>query len=584
MRRTLARENRAALQWVVAPDPADSGAPTSALARELGLPPALVQILYSRGYTSAEAIGRFLLPRFSDLCDPFLLPNMQSAIERIVLALAENEKIMVFGDYDVDGLTASALLFLVFNRLGANVSNYVPNRLSEGYGLSPDGFLEAKRRGVTLVVSVDCGITAVDEVAFAREQGIDCVITDHHEPGRVLPKAVAAVNPKLGGEGALGEELSGVGLAFKVAQALYRRLGQDELELEEHLDLVALGTSADIVPLIGENRILTKFGLAQIAKTTKPGLKSLAFVAGLMGQEISTGQVVFVLAPRINAVGRLGDAEKAFKLLTTRDELVAAECARHLDAENRRRKDIDEKTLEEALELIEQQVDFANDRAIILASPGWHLGVIGIVASRLVERFHRPTVLIAIDGAEGKGSARSIPGFHLHDALKECQELLTRFGGHKYAAGLSLPSENIESFRGKLQRVSAERLSEEDLIPKLYLDAEVDFDQIDAKFVELVEQFAPFGPQNMRPTFVTRKAELFGQPQVVGNGHLKFKARQSASGGDRVFDCIGFGMGHRASELVAGRTKVDLAYVVEFNEWNGARRMQLRLKDLRLSG
>ena len=434
-------------------------------------------------------------------------------------------------------------------------------------------------RGITLIISVDTGVTAVDEVEYARSLGIECILTDHHEPGETLPKAVALVNPKQKKCHYSGGELSGVGVAFKLAQALYRRLQQDEGELEEHLDLVALGTSADIVPLVGENRILTKFGIRQISRTTKPGLKSLTFVSGLMGKEIGTGQVVFILAPRINAIGRLGDAQLAIKLLTTKDERIASEIARKLDQENQRRKNIDEQTLHEALEQIRQSVDLNNDRAIVLASEGWHQGVIGIVASRLVERYHLPTVMIAIDNGEGKGSARSIPGFHLCDALRECEDLLLRYGGHKYAAGLTIDPGQIDAFRQRLKEVSGRILSDEDLVAKLYIDSEIELSDIDNELLDTIETFAPFGPQNMRPIFLTRNCEVLGQPYCVGKNHLKMKVRK----GDGVFDVIGFGFGDWARQLSGRGNLLDLVYVIEYNTWEGHTRIQLRLKDLRLA-
>jgi single-stranded-DNA-specific exonuclease len=498
---------------------------------------------------------------------------------------------MIYGDYDVDGITSASLMFLILNRLGANVSYYLPNRLVEGYGISEDGLQEAENRDIDLLISVDCGITAVEEVNYARRKGLDCIITDHHEPGENIPDAAhhepgenipdaaAIVNPKLDGETNPGFELSAVGVAYKFAQALYRKLGQDETQLEEHLDLVALGTAADIVPMIGENRILTKFGLDQIARTTKPGLKSLIFISGLMGQKIGTGQVVFILAPRINAIGRLGDAEKAIKLLTTRNESQASRIARILNAENKRRKDIDEKTLNEALEQMEERIDLEKDRAIVLSSRGWHQGVIGIVASRLVERFHKPTVMIAIDGAEGKGSARSIPGFHLYDALRKCETHLIRYGGHKYAAGLSIAPEKIETFRKCLNEVSSEMLTEEDLVPKLNIDAELELEYITDELVDILERFAPFGPQNMRPVFVTCGCEIVGTPHIVGKKHLKFRVRK----GEKILDCIGFNQGDFLNKLNYRPMIIDMVYIIEYNVWNGVKRIQIRTKAIKLS-
>ncbi len=569
-------QRTAPLKWVVAPEPEPSQ--VSHLATEIELPTNIVKILINRNLDTPEKINGFLHPHLSDLKDPFDMVGMKEGIERITQAFFNNEKIVIYGDYDVDGITATSLLYLVLNKLGAQVDFYLPNRLVEGYGLSKEGIDEAKMLGASLIVTVDTGISAVEEVEYANSQGIDVIVTDHHEAGITLPRAHAIINPKQPNCNYPGE-LSGVGVAFKFAQALYRSLNQDERELEEHLDLVALGTAADIVPLVGESRILTKFGIKQIARTTKPGLKSLTFVSGLMGKEISTGQVVFILAPRINALGRLGDARQAIRLLATRDERVAAEIARKLDSENKRRKEIDETTLKEALEQIEQTVDLDHDKAIVLAADGWHPGVIGIVASRLVERYNVPTVMISIDNDEGKGSARSIPGFHLCEALKECEHLLIRYGGHKYAAGLSIRKENIPAFREKFVAVSNRLLTEEDIIPKLHIDLEIELSEIDDRFMEVLESFAPFGPQNMRPIFLTRNCEVVGQPYIVGNNHLKMRVRK----GDAVFDVIGFGFGDMARLISSRGSLVDIVYVVEYNTYNNITRKQIRLKDIRLT-
>ena len=572
------------LKWELLPEP--DLQVVNQLATDLNLPPVVAKILVARGLKTKSEAEQFLTPSLANMQDPFVLGGMEKGVERIIQALRDKERIMIFGDYDVDGITATSLLFLVLNKLGAEVTYYLPNRLIEGYGLSEEGICEAERRGVRLIVTVDCGITAIDEVAYAKARGIDTIITDHHEPQPVLPQASAIINPKAAGQDYRGGELSGVGVAFKFAQAIFRRLGQDESELEDHLDLVALGTAADIVPLVGENRILTKLGMDQISRTTKPGLKSLIFVSGILGQKIGTGQVVFILAPRINAVGRLGDAELAIKLLTTKDEHKAAEMARALDEENRRRKHIDEVTLEEALELIEQNVDLASDKAIVLASSGWHQGVIGIVASRLVERFHRPTIMISIDGEEGKGSARSIPGFHLYDALKECEEFLLKYGGHKYAAGLSIAPDKIHPFRDKFIKVTGGKLTPEDMIPRLLIDSELELNQINPELVRILELLAPFGPQNMRPIFLTRNLHLWGEPYVVGNNHLRLRLKSSGAKGvkeSQVFDCIGFGMGDMIKPLTMSGIRVDLAYVVETNFWNDTYKIQLRIKDVKIS-
>ncbi len=569
--------NRAAsAKWVVPEQPDQVLVSDLAAATELSIP--AVKILCNRGFTNAEDISRFLDPQLTDLRDPFDMVGMKAAIERITVAFFENEKMVIYGDYDVDGITATSLLYMVMNKLGGQVSYYLPNRLVEGYGLSEKGINEAKEKGVSLIITVDTGVTAIAEIEYARSLGIDVIVTDHHEQGASLPKAVAIVDPKQ--EGCIyPDELSGVGVAFKVAQALYRSLNQDEHELEEHLDLVALGTAADIVPLIGENRVFTRFGIRQIARTTKPGLKSLTFVAGLMGKDISTGQVVFILAPRINALGRLGDAGEAVRLLSTRDERAASTIARKLDSENRRRKEIDTQTLREALVQMEEVVDIGTDRAIVLAGEGWHQGVIGIVASRLVERYHLPTIMISIKDGEGKGSARSIPGFHLCDALKQCEDLLIKYGGHKYAAGLSIKAEDIPAFRERFKAVSYQDLTSEDITAKLNVDLELELSDIDDAFMDAIEAFAPFGPQNMRPVFITRNCEIVGQPYTVGKNHLKMRVRK----GDAVFDVIGFGFGDWTRMIASEGCLIDIVYVVEYNTYNDITRKQIRLKDLRLT-
>ncbi len=568
-------KNRVKMRWVVAPDP--DFRLVDDLARRVDLPPLVVKILVNRGMTDPDRIIKFINPLMENLVDPFQIPGMEAGVDRTIQALQENETIMIYGDYDVDGITASALMFLVLNKLGANVHYYLPNRLVEGYGLSEEGIIEAERKGASLIISVDTGITAMREVEYAKEKFIDCVITDHHEPGDGIPNAAAVVNPKVAGEHSVGRELAGVGVAYKFAQGIYSKLGQDQSELFEHLDLVALGTSADVVPLVNENRILTYFGINQIMRSSKPGLKSLVFECDLMGKEITTSQIVFIIAPRINAVGRLGGAEKAIKLLTTKDTQTASSIAKFLEVENRRRKSIDENTLEEALAQIEKTIDLENDKAIVLHSEGWHQGVIGIVASRLVEKYYLPTVLIAVDNNEGKGSGRSIPGFHLHDALRSCEDLLLRYGGHKYAAGMSIAPDKIKEFQQRFKKVASEQLNPDDLVRKLHIDAELDLDDIDFDLVDNLERFAPFGPENMKPVFITRNLEVVGAPQVVGRNHLRMRVRR----GKKVFDVIGFGFGEYAEQLSLHGVDFDMAYVIEKNIHNGVTKIQLRVKDIR---
>jgi single-stranded-DNA-specific exonuclease len=487
---------------------------------------------------------------------------------------------MVYGDYDVDGITAVSLLYLVISQLGGDVTYYIPNRLEAGYGVNRDGILEAERLGVRLIISVDCGITAIEEVGFAQSRGIDFIVTDHHEAAQALPPAHAILNPKQPGDQYPASELAGVGVAYKLAQALHERTDQPRQALEEHLDLVALGTAADIVPLVGENRIFAHFGMRQIGLTRKPGLQSLSHISGLMENErdISPGQVIFGLAPRLNAAGRLGDSSRAVQLLITRDEEVARQIARELDLENKRRKAYDEQTLREALVKVENEVDLDADRVIVLDSDQWHPGVIGIVASRLVETFHLPTILVSVEGDEGKGSARSIPAFHLTEALRQCHMHLIKYGGHKYAAGLSIRREDIPKFRDRMKEVARTVLVPDDLVRKLSVDAVIDLHAIDDEFLAHLERFAPFGPHNTRPVFVSRGLKCAGQAQCVGpaDKHLRVRVRQ----GQTVLDAIGFGFGDLAETLNRPHVAFDLAFVPEYNFWQGQRRIQLRIRDL----
>ena len=564
------------MRWQLADEPDPQR--IKVLCKELSISPIIARIMLNRGIETVEQGRVFLHPRLWDLHDPFDFRDMELAVERIVTALKKKESIMIFGDYDVDGITATSLLYLVLTRLGANVSYYIPHRVNEGYGISATGIQEAGERGVTLIISVDCGITALEEVALAKSRGIDFIITDHHEIQDQLPEAHAILNPRWSDAHYPDKNLAGVGVAFKLAQGLYQRLGFNDSELETHLDLVALGTAADIVPLVRENRILTKFGLEQIAKTDKVGLRSLVEITGLLGEEMNTGRVVFILAPRINAVGRLGDAQRAITLLTTSQREQGRQAARFLNDVNRQRKNIDESMFLEAQTLIEKTVNLESDLAIVLASEKWHPGVIGIVASRVVEQYHRPTVLIALEDDQGKGSGRSIGGFNLYEALEECQEHLIRFGGHKYAAGLTIESKEVAAFREKLNSMAAEKLSSENLTPSLKIDAPIDLDQVDEDLFNTLSALAPFGPQNMRPVLVARDLEVVGYPRVVGQNHLKFKVRQN----ERVLEVIAFEMGGRLGDLQVGKPNLSIAFVLEENRWQGRASLQMRAKDLRI--
>ena len=547
------------------------------LSAQLNVSEVVTRILLNRGIRTFEEARRFLRPSLDDLYDPFAMADMDRAAERLGRAIRDGDPIMIHGDYDVDGVTSVALLKRVLGSLGANLSFYIPDRFREGYGLSKAGIEMAARREVKLLISVDCGIAAVEEVELANELGMEVIVTDHHEPGARIPDAFAVLNPKRKDCSYPFKELSGVGLAFKLLQATFLSEGLDLELVYDNIDLVALGCAADIVPLVHENRTLVKYGLRRIANTENAGLRALIETAELRGKTLGTGQIVFVIAPRINAAGRMDHARKAVDMLTTEEEEEAYRIAEELELENRSRREIDTRMFEEAVDMANRVEDIDERLSLVLASEGWHQGVIGIVASRVVERCRVPTVLISLEGDIGKGSARSIPGFDLYAALSECRSLLTTFGGHRYAAGLTIQRDRIDEFREAFCEVTRSRLRPEDRTPDLKIDGELRLNEIDDRLVRLLNYFAPFGPGNMRPVMVSEGVEVVGSPAIVGTNHLRFKARQNGA----IFDCIGFDMGDLLYRLNPGVPDLDLAYVIEENEWRGRKRIQLRIKDLR---
>ncbi len=563
------------MQWYVTDIP-DRNL-THELAEQLRVPALIARILVSRGITTFETARKFFRPAWEDLYDPFRMADMDKAVERICLALNQKESIFIYGDYDVDGITSVSLVTLFLRQLGATVTYYIPDRLKEGYGLSIAGIELAAEQGTTLMITVDCGITGVEEVKRARELGIDVIISDHHEPGAVLPEAVAILDPKRPGCSYPFKELAGVGVAYKLIQAVGQYCGLDEAAAREYIDLVALGSAADIVPLIDENRALVHKGMEKINRFERLGIRALAETSGLLNKKIGTGQLVFIMAPRINAVGRLGNAERAAELLITNSEPRAREIAKILEKENQTRKNIDEETFQQAVELMVSENGDDIPSAVVLSQVGWHSGVIGIVASRIVEKVYRPTIMIAVEDGVGKGSARSIPNFDVYSAIKRCEEHLLGFGGHKYAAGLTIAPEKIEAFRAAFCQAVEEEIKEEDLIQQIDVDAEISLDEITDKFIRLLNLFAPFGPKNMRPVFLSRNLQAVGTPQIVGRDHLKFRVRQKGN----VFDAIGFGLGSLHKRIAEGESNLDMIYVIEENFWNGQTRIQLRVKDLR---
>jgi len=563
------------VQWIVTES--ENREAVQYLIKVLHVPWVISKILVSRGITSFEQAQEFFRADWENLYDPFLMKDMHKATERAAQALEKHECIFIYGDYDVDGITSVSLLTLFFKKNGGDVVYYIPNRLEEGYGLSEAGIKRAAENGADLLISVDCGITALEEVNMANSHGIDVIICDHHEPGQKLPNAVAILNPKQKECGYPFKELAGVGVAYKLIQAISNKLNLNEEEHRKYIDLVALGSAADIVPMVDENRLLVKKGLERLNRLEHLGIRSLIKTAGLEGRKIGTGQVVFMLAPRINAVGRLGNAERAVRLLMSESEVQTREIAHIMEVENRSRKNIDEEIFFDAMSMVESQCDIRSDKAFVLAQDGWHSGVIGIVASRIVEQYFRPTVMIAINNGVGKGSARSIPNFDIYAALKRCADYLISYGGHRYAAGLTIRSDHIDGFRKNFKEVTQEMIGEDDLIQKLFVDSEIRLSDINQKLVRLLDLFAPFGPKNLRPQFLSRNLQVVGSPRIVGSNHLKFKVRQD----DEVFDAIGFNLGSLLYRLAPGENNLDMVYMIEENQWNGYQKIQLRVKDLR---
>jgi len=507
------------------------------------------------------------------------MDGMEKATTRVIDALTCNENIVVYGDYDVDGTCSTALLYMFLKELGAKVTYYIPNRIKEGYGISQLGIDFAKNNNNSLMISVDCGITAIEETDYANQIGIDLIICDHHQPKDELPKAYSILDPLKPGCDYPFKFLSGAGVAFKLAQGISERIGQRGLPLK-YLDLVALAGAADIVPLVDENRILVKEGLVLINNDPRPGVRALINKSGMEPGNLSSGNIVFTLAPRINAVGRLGDAHIAVELLISNDEKKAEEIASILESENKERRKIDEDTLNEAISVVESNLNLEDELAIVLHEEGWHPGVIGIVASRLVEKYYRPTVMLTTIEGVAKGSARSISNFNIYEALKECEELLVHFGGHQAAAGVAVEVDKINEFREKFNRVVREKLNNEYPLPQLDIDSKIRLSEITPKFLRIIDQFTPFGPMNMRPAFLAEEVEISSYIKVAGGRHLIFAVRQK--GCDRVFDCVAFEMSEYADKLSGNDTLIDIVFTIDHMRREGRIFPQLKIKDLKI--
>jgi single-stranded-DNA-specific exonuclease len=545
------------------------------LADALGVPAAFAATLVSHGIETTEDAAGFLSPDRSKLHDPTLLPDMEEALERLRSALKSRERVFVCGDYDVDGITSIVLVRRCLEAAGLEVGFYVPNRLVEGYGLSETGVRAAKDWGAGLIVTVDSGITGHEEIALASDLGLDVIVTDHHEPQETLPDALAVVDPKRRDSRYPFQHLAGVGVAFKVMEGLARHSRDVAYAVEENLDLVAVGTVADIVPLTGENRILTTLGLDKLRVTRNAGLRALMEVAGVDSVEARAPHIGFALGPRLNAAGRLGDASIGVDLLTTDDLDNAVAIARKLDAENKKRRELERSVFEDATRMIGEKIDLSERRSVVLWSSGWHPGVVGIVASRIAKQYNRPTILLSVADGWCKGSGRSIPGFDLHAALAECRDCVESFGGHRHAAGVSLSEDRLDGFSACVERAVASVLTPSDLVPVIEIDAIVSLAECDFDLVQLTKRLRPFGAGNPEPIFGTRSLKLISA-KAVGNGHLKMTVAE----GDRAMDAIGFGMGGTLDDLRGAGGVVALAYVLEENTWRGVTNLQLRLKDV----
>jgi single-stranded-DNA-specific exonuclease len=567
---------RARARWVVAPPPA--GAVVEALAAELKLPPSVCRLLCVRGFDRPDPAKLYLRPSLDQLHDPLLLPDMDKAIERLARSVRKRETIFIHGDYDVDGICSVALLTRTVRDLGGVAVPFIPNRMRDGYDLGDAGVAAARSAGAQVVVTCDCGTNAVEAVAKLCGDGADVIVTDHHLPSGALPDCLAVLNPRRADSGYPDRDLAAVGVTFKLALALTRAFEGNVNRVWGMLDLVALATVADVAPLRGENRVLVQRGLRLMKETRNAGLAALIRSSGLEGKPITAGRVGFILAPRLNAAGRIGDAMRGVELLLAADAREANVIARELEELNQRRQEVDRRTLDEARAEV-ASLDLDSTIGVVLARDGWHPGVIGIVASRLVEEFGRPTVLVALDGEVGKGSGRSIPPFDLHSALTECRDLLLRYGGHRAAAGVTVARDRIPEFAERFNEIASRELSHGDLAGDVRVDLELPVAEATEALETLLRYFEPFGVGNPSPLFLSRNVRLAGAPRLIGRDGVKL----ALDAGGRTLPAIGWGMAERIGELTQ-MDAFDVVYRLERDEFRGVTTLQSRLVDLAPAG
>lgn len=564
----------------------------AALQSALKIHPLLCRLLVQRGITTFEAARHFFRPSLDGLHSPWLMKDMRKAVERIEAAFLQNEKILIYGDYDVDGTTAVAVVYSFLLSLHENTGFYIPHRYREGYGVSTAGIDYAKSHGYTLIVTLDCGIKAIDKIAYARSMGIDCIVCDHHLPSASagLPPAVAILNPKQQDCPYPYRELSGCGIGFKLIAALAEKKGLPPGAAHRYLDLVAISIAADIVPMTGENRVLAFYGLRKVNEDPLPGIRALMELSGLKSAPLTIRDLVFMIAPRINAAGRMDDAKKAVQLFIEADPEKALHLAGVLHTDNSDRKEMDSIITREALAMIEKDEHSPARKTTVLYQPHWHKGVVGIVASRLVESVYRPTIVLTLSNNMVAGSARSVAGFNIYEALEGCKDLLENYGGHFYAAGMTLKPENVNAFRERFEEIVAATIAPEMLIPEIVIDAEIMLKDITPSFYNILKQFEPFGPENRCPVFVARNVTDNGYSRIVKENHIRFVVQQvegcpgnspagSPPAGGTGLTGIGFYLGHKFG-LLADRRPFDIAFTIEENEWNGDMNLQLKAVDI----
>ncbi|GAB2704751.1 single-stranded-DNA-specific exonuclease RecJ [Mucilaginibacter koreensis] len=548
------------------------------LATALSIDPVLSTILLQRGVNDFEEARYYFKPDIRHLHDPFLMSDMEQAVLRIETAIAAGERILIYGDYDVDGTTAVALVYSFFKKLYDQISYYIPDRHLEGYGISTQGIDYAAEHGYSLIIALDCGIKSIDKVEYATQKNIDFIIADHHLPGEILPAAVAVLDPKRKDCPYPYKELSGCGLGFKLIQAYSEKNNIPFDDYSCYLELVAISIACDIVHITGENRVLAHFGLQQLNNDACHGVQALMEVAGKTGN-YSIGDIVFLIGPRINAAGRIGDAKQAVELLLSSSLEEARDTGSLINIKNVERKGHDMSITDEALSMIESSEDMLSRKSTVVFNEGWHKGVIGIVASRLTEKYYRPTVVLTRSNGHVAGSARSVLGFDLYEALSDCSDLLLQYGGHKYAAGLTMKPEKVEAFMQRFEEVVSNNITTEQLIQEIQIDAELDLHQVDARFFRLLNRFAPFGPENMSPVFLSRGVQVCGRAGLAGSNHLKMAVSQD---GSAMFDCIAFNQAGWLHEVNQGKP-FDICYTIEENIWRDKRSIQLNIKGIRIS-